>query len=226
MHTRYTIALIATIALLSPITVSAQLLNGDFSTGDFTGWTLFDTANGGIGNPAVVPFDTAGTGTLSNSAMFEVGQINGQIGGGIAQGGGIFQNVTLGSGILNISLNAATQAVSDINADDGTFELILDGNVVDTWASGPNLDNANQIFRSTLSYSGEINAGVHEVEIEMVRGYGTESGDTPYQYIDNVTLEVIPEPSAYAWPGESSRRHEQSPGDTEQIPYFIGLPTK
>jgi len=199
MYIRYTIALIATIALLSPITASAQLHNGDFSTGDFTGWTLFDTANGGIGNPAVVPFDTAGTGTLSNSAQFEVGQISGQIGGGTNPGGGgIFQNVTLGSGILNISLNAATQAGGGINADDGTFELILDGDVVDTWASGPNPGNVNQIFRSTLSYSGEINAGVHEVEIEMVRGYGTESGDTPYQYIDNVALEVIPEPSAYA----------------------------
>ncbi len=44
--------------------VASLITNGDFETGDLSGWTTFTTTNGTIGTPAVVPFNT-------NSARFE-----------------------------------------------------------------------------------------------------------------------------------------------------------
>jgi hypothetical protein len=181
-------------------TAQSQLVNGNFETGDFTGWVLFNTPNGSLGDAQVVQFDTAGTGTPSFSAQFEVG-----LTGGYApqQGGGILQYVTLGSGQLTINLGIAALNVGVVNADGGTFELLLDGTVVDSYAfgeigiAGP-FGSLPQTNYSTLSYSGTVEAGTHEIAIEMDRDWLNRAGDTPYQYLDNVVLEgsAIPEPSA------------------------------
>src|SRR5215469_11867190 len=70
--------------------ISNLISNGNFATGDLTGWTPFVTANGtnGSGLPVVVSFDTTGTGA-SNSAQFNVGEADFPV--GVQQGGGISQ---------------------------------------------------------------------------------------------------------------------------------------
>ena len=54
----------ASLALASP--ANAELIqNGGFVTNDFTGWSLFTTANGTLGHspaPGVVSFDVTGSG--------------------------------------------------------------------------------------------------------------------------------------------------------------------
>ena len=189
--------------LAVPGTTQAQLINGNFETGDFTGWTEFNTVGGstpygqeagGTSAYQVVSFDTAGTGTPSDSAEFEVGEVSGVVGGGgLGQGAGIYQYVPLNAGQLNISLDIAATSPGN-NADAGTFELLLDGVVV---ASNPlGGIGFNQTIRSTLGYSGVITAGPHQIAIDMRRGYGTEGGDTPYEYLDNIVLSgtAVPEP--------------------------------
>ena len=52
---------------LAPAANAAIVTNGDFATGDFTGWTLFTTPNGGLGGsasglPAVTSFNVTGSG--------------------------------------------------------------------------------------------------------------------------------------------------------------------
>jgi len=186
-------------------TTQAQLINGNFDTGDFTGWTEFNTIGGstpygqeagGTSAYQVVLFDTAGTGTPSYSAEFEAGEVSGVVGGGgLGEGAGIYQYVPLVSGQLNIALDIAATSPGN-NADAGTFELLLDGNVV---ASNPlGVIGYNQTIRSTLSYSGMTTAGTHQIAIDMRRGYGTEGSDTPYEYLDNIGLSVtpVPEPNA------------------------------
>src|SRR5206468_3116594 len=81
------------------------------------------------------------------------------------------------------------------NADGGTFELLLDDAVVNSHAFGG--ISVNQTLRSTLSYSGTVAAGSHKIAIDMRRGYGIGDGNTPYQYLDNVTLSgsAVPEPA-------------------------------
>lgn len=173
------------------------MINGDFDTGDFTGWTFFNTPQGGCSLTQVALFDTAGTGVPSYSAEFEVGETSGTIGGGgLGQGAGIFQNVTLGAGQLTISLDIAATSPAN-SGDDGTFQLLLDGNVVDSYDMGGSI--VGQTLRSTLNYSGVVAAGVHEIAIDARTGYGTEYGNTPYQFFDNITLSgtAVPEPSVF-----------------------------
>jgi hypothetical protein len=184
------------VLLLEVGTAQAQLINGNFETGDLTGWTTFNTSHGGTFGPQVGSFDTAGTATPSLSAEFEVGETSGGIGGGgLGQGAGILQDLILGAGQLTIFLNIAAQSPGN-NADGGTFELLLDGNVVASHAFGA--IGFSQIDRSTLNYSGTVTAGTHEIAIDMRRGYGTGQDNTPFQYLDNIQLggTAVPEPSA------------------------------
>lgn len=174
------------------VTGHAQIVNGDFASGDFTGWTLFTTANGSLGPnppPDVVSFDVTGTGT-SSAARFQVGGVALQAGGG---GGGIYQSVTAGAGLLSVSADiAAWDSISDngSNADWGTFELLVDAVVLDSWGSAsPPCCNP---VRHTLSGSRMVTAGPHEIRVRMTRVFlnGEVAGDTPFQYVDNVTSEV------------------------------------
>jgi hypothetical protein len=87
-NVKRTVFLAACVAALAVTLVAsaAPVVNGDFETGDLTGWTTFTTANGTIGTPAVVSFDTTGTGA-SNAAKFNVGRQ--VLGSGAPEGGGI-----------------------------------------------------------------------------------------------------------------------------------------
>lgn len=183
----------ATLIWASAASSRVLLVNGDFQTGDFTGWTFFTTSQGGVGQATVVSFDTANTGTASDSARFEAGQTSGTV-TGARYGGGIFQDVTLGSGQLNVSLDIAAESPG-LNGDGGTFELLLDGSVVASHTFGSMA--AMQPQWSTLSYSGTGAAGVHELRIELLRGSYLQVGETPYQYLDNIRLSgsAVPEPS-------------------------------
>jgi hypothetical protein len=194
----HTYQLLAGAIVLIAFSGTAQLINGNFATGDFTGWSLFNTPNGGTSVAQVVPFDITGTGVPVNCAEFEVGETSGGIGGGgLGQGAGIYQDVTLGSGPLDLSLDIAATSEGN-NADGGTFELLLNGATV---ASDPlGGIGAGQTIRSSLNYSGSVSAGTYQVAIEMLRGYGTEYPNTPYQYLSNIELSgvPVPEPSSVA----------------------------
>ena len=71
------------------------LTNGDFKSGTLSGWTTFVTGNGTIGTPAVVSFDTTGSGA-SNAAQFDVGQVTHNF--PVYEGGGIYQSVSTTAG--------------------------------------------------------------------------------------------------------------------------------
>jgi hypothetical protein len=70
--------------LLSGGAAHANLLsNGSFTTGDFTDWTLADSANGALapadsGLPAVTSFNVTGGGA-QDAATFETGLTSGPI---------------------------------------------------------------------------------------------------------------------------------------------------
>jgi hypothetical protein len=177
------------IALLlgAPAVCPAQLVNGDFATGDFTGWTIFTDPGGDTGATAVVPFDITGTGLAANSAQFQVGATN-LAGTGVGLGGGISQDVTLLAGYYQIQADiAAYNPDTGLNYDAGNFELTVDGNLVATNFLG--FINAKQTLRSNLDATVMLSAGTHEIAIAMRRPW--LSGDppgTPDQYLDYITL--------------------------------------
>ena len=174
----------------------ATLINGDFETGDFTGWTTFTTTNGTIGAAGVVPFDTTGSGS-SLAAEFNVGKVSGG-GAAPAAGGGLFQNIVTTAGTLSVTLDIASQSFTN-NASGGIFDLLLNGVVVDTFDFGAIA--ADAIERASLSGIAAVGAGSQEVRVRMSRIFGTGGVSTPRQYLDNVVATNtagVPEPASLA----------------------------
>jgi hypothetical protein len=187
--TMKTMALLA-IGLL-PGLLAAQdnlIVNGDFETGDMSGWSTFVTANGGlgIGFPSVVSFDVAGDGA-SNAAKFKVGQI--VFTPGVPEGGGIYQSFTFSGGEIAINMDIAVQADS-ANGTAGFFELFVDDVLLDSFDFGDIAAATTE--RASLGYSGELAAGVHELRVQMTRT--ARIGPTPYQYLDNISVETVLDP--------------------------------
>jgi PEP-CTERM motif len=191
MRARILVTALGVVLTLAPL-AQAGLINAGFETGDLSGWTTFTTDNGTLGDargvfPFVVPFDTNGDGTATQSARFRVGEV--RFPRVDLEGGGIYQGVTLGTGALVISAEIASEATLG-NLSGGVFELLFDGLVVDSHDFG--LIDAGSVERARLLASFDVEGGTHEVRLRMTRRF-TEGDTTPMQYIDDVLL-VGPEP--------------------------------
>jgi hypothetical protein len=197
------VTVLASAFLIAPAwSASFAVLNGDFETGDFSDWSVFTTPLGTnvAGFPTVVPFDTNGDSTATNSAAFRVGTTDGSLGGG-----GIYQSVTVdvaGDYTLSASIASDLPIDSD-NSDGGRFDLMMDGNVVDSFNFGFIAGYSTE--RDVLSALLPLTIGSHEIRILIQRSH-TVSSTVPFQYIDGVSLlgsEVepggeVPEPSSAA----------------------------
>jgi hypothetical protein len=183
-------------------TARAGFINGSFATGDLTGWTVFTTANGtngvdpvtGTPLPAVASFDTTGTGA-QNSAHFNVGSnILFQ-----EEGGGIFQDVNVTAGTYQVSGAFASQNDPDgqNNTDAGTFSLLVDGVVVQSFNLG-GFANPHDIIRGNWSASVDLKAGSHEFSFEITRQFFSTGDQTPQEYLTNLSLTggSVPEPAS------------------------------
>jgi hypothetical protein len=175
---------------------AAPVANGDFETGDLTGWSTFLTAGGVISpGPPVASFDTTGSGA-SNAATFAVGRNNF---GSAPEGGGIYQSVNTAAGSFNVSADIAARGGSSANAACGIFEILVDGVVVDSHDFSPiPFDDsqcpADTTVRATLSAPGlPLTAGLHEVRVRITRGFGLSpiTSTRPRQYVDNVSLTQV-----------------------------------
>lgn len=194
-------AAVAALVLSGAVSAKAAVVNGNFETGVLSPWTTYTTANGVIGTPQVVSFDTTGSGT-SLAAQLQVGQTLFE--SGVGAGGGIRQVFTSGAGAFSVSAAIASfrNAAVD-NGSGGAFSLLLDDVVLDTFDFG--FISAGATERSLLSFSGIITAGIHTLSIEARRPFLTNS-TTPFQYVDDVVLSVpaqnsVPEPTSAALVG-------------------------
>jgi hypothetical protein len=187
--------------ILSPAGLFSQnlLLNGNFETGNLSDWTTFLTPDGSLGSglPDVVPFDVAGTGTASNAAQFQAGELTSSIGAG-EQGGGIEQTFNCSSGQYLFSANVAAfiGSFGFANSDAGQFTMLVDGKSVAQITFGE--ITAGQTDRGSLEATMSLSAGSHEISIETTRPALNDAdyyGATPLQYLDNIQVVPVPEPN-------------------------------
>src|SRR5262249_46085966 len=182
---------------LAPAANADIVTNGNFATGDFTGWTQFTTSNGilgpsGSGLPAVTSFDVPGSGA-QNAAHFKVGQASPFSG---QQGGGITQTVTLPGGSVSFSADIAAMGNSLAgNAEGGVFNVLLDGVTEDTVDIG-HID-AGAVIRDTLSFTQTETAGAHTLEMLITRPFIVTPA-APEQFITNIAMAAVPGPIAGA----------------------------
>jgi hypothetical protein len=189
------------LSLASP--AHADFINGNFQTGDLTGWTVFTTPHGTNGTldfeplPNVVSFNTTGSGA-SLAAQFNVGQANGN--GTGQQGGGIFQDVNLTAGTHTLTgvFASTNDQGAGLNVDAGTFSVLVDG-VTEQSDSLGGFSSVPQTLRGSFDVTFTTTAGVHAIDFQITRGYETENGATPLEYLDNLSVTgtaSVPEPAS------------------------------
>ena len=192
MKNKLHLLLLGALASAAVHPLNATLVNGTFDT-DLSGWTLFSTPTGVPGSD-LAPFPTV-IGVNSLAAKFQVGLQSGEVGTANYQGGGIHQDVVLAAGLVNLSLDWAAIDQTGGNKEGGRFELLLDGIVLDSFTVGL-IPGGSTIVRGSLSGDALVEAGLHNVRIQVSRNYAPQFGLN--QYIDNVVLTEsvsgVPEP--------------------------------
>lgn len=192
--------------ILTSYAYAMPLTNGDFEIGDLTGWSVVTTTNGTVGGPVfpdVVPFPTSATGSPTPAARFRVGQKT--FDPTSSAGGKIQQTTWIDAHGIRISADIAVEYTSPIhqrNLDAGSFDLLLDDSVVDTYAFGP--ISSGSVLRSRLFAYSSVVPGFHTIGIQITRSFLSTAGiPTPFQYIDNVSLAVTstPEPATIVFLG-------------------------
>jgi len=186
-------ALCATAGLaLGPNAVTAQelLANGNFGTGDLTGWTFTPTASAESTIAGSVT-------TFMGSNAFRVNA--GSSSSGVEGGGTLTQTIALVSG-QSYQVSAGKLAIASVNgspnADGGTITLSLGGTVLHTFDVGQLA--ANEV--KTDSYSAPFVAGATgpvQFELLFTRPF-PNFAVTPavYHYADDLSVSLlVPEPA-------------------------------
>jgi PEP-CTERM motif len=187
---------LATFALSAASAHADVITNGNFQTGTLAGWTVFTTASGnnGAGLPAVVSFNTTGTGATL-AAQFNVGE---NVFDSTAQGGGLTQTFTAAAtGSYLFMEDFASFQATAVNIDGGTFSLLVDGITVASDSLGA--FNGTPQLQGSLSALFNLTAGQHTLSTEITRDF-LNSSITPVEYIDDIsvtpsTVAQTPEPS-------------------------------
>jgi len=184
------------------------IANGRFLTGDFGGWTMFATQNGRLslvsGLPGVTIEDLDHDGSLfdpdGNWSFVSRFQVQRTSSASIREGGGIYQSFATAGGMATI--NADIYAVMPFNftkPDPGVFSLFVDGALIDEFDFELQRGDINpqQVFAASLGGELSLNAGNHELRI-LMRSSALNDGSAPLQYLDNISVTIVPEPSTLA----------------------------
>ncbi|MCB1335334.1 MAG: VPLPA-CTERM sorting domain-containing protein [Roseivivax sp.] len=177
------LAALAASAFLSGTADAAVLTNGDFETGDFTGWT---TGMSGIHGQnlvtAVQSFDVTGAGA-SLAAVVQPGtDVVGQYAGAF-----LTQTFTaVADGLYDFSVDIASyDNVGAGNMDGGLVNLVIADMIVSSV-------NFADIFlgvaeRATLSASRTLAAGSYDFTIQVLRQFNADV-TTPLIFADNASV--------------------------------------
>ena len=161
---------------------AATLTNGNFETGDLSGWTVTPTPGGETVVQDVTSFDVTGGGS-SLAARFNVGRTSGSSGGiSLSQ---TFNVMTAGLHMFSVDVAADNVPNGGGNADGGTFALIVNGTLLDSFASGSMV--TDEVKRASLSGALDLALGSYTFEIIITRDFTTDARN-PEQRVDNAAI--------------------------------------
>ncbi len=175
-----------------------QFVNGGFESGNFTGWTLANTAGGtGVATAIVEPFDIDGPGPLGASlaARFSVGRLDATQTGN--QGVMITQLLFMNGGqTYELGFDwAAIRTIATNNSQGGIFDLVVNGVSIANAAAGGTSSSAPHFGTLTGMFTPG-SSGMYAVGAMITRPFTVPSPETLFQYVDN--FRVIPAPGAAA----------------------------
>jgi hypothetical protein len=165
--------------------------NGGFEQGAFPPWTVTPTSNGTSVSTFVTMVDIDGPGPapVSEAASFCVGRNTPN-----PSPGGITLAQTVG-GLGGIDVRvlfdwSVRSLVNVYNASGGTFELVVDGQVIGQ-ATAP-VTVAGQTAYGSVSGTFHSPVGQHTIAVRITRS--VPAGEEVFQYVDNIRVE----PACYA----------------------------
>ena len=179
----------------------AQFINGNFETGDFSGWTIGLTSGGANAWQQVVDFDIDGPGPLgtSKAGQFSAGRASGVTTG--EHGVTLTQMLDLASGVqYTFEFDwAATRTVTGSNAQGGIFALMVNGVEINRSAAGSTSSTVPHFGHHSGAFT-PTSSGAHEVGVWILRPFTipTPTAPTLFQSVDNFEMSPIPEPASLA----------------------------
>lgn len=178
---------------------NAAFVNGDFETGDLSGWTVTLTENGATAAQGAVQVDIDGPGALGTNfaANFSVGRAVSTI----TNVAGILltQDMVLTAGVqYTFDFDwAAYRSSGGANTQGGVFDMMVNGVSIASQAAGSTSAAAPKYGHVTAQFT-PTTTGTHTVGAKIGRPFTIPSPTAPnlFQAVDNFTMSPVPEPSA------------------------------
>jgi hypothetical protein len=177
----------------------AQFVNGDFETGDFTGWTVGLTSGGATAQQIVTSFDIDGPGPFTNSlaAQFSAGRATGVTTG--EHGVTLTQTLSLLGGVTyTFDFDwAATRTITTSNTQGGIFALMVDTTEITRQAAGATSSTTPHYGHITGGFT-PLTSGNYSIGVWILRPFTVPAPTTLFQTVDNfvLTSTPVPEPSS------------------------------
>lgn len=185
------------VVLAATTVASASLdiaVNGGFETGDFTGWTQFDT---GPGSQTIVsPGSLSGNAAnLNNTSPGTANLIkNANIGIGIVTPNSPITIEFDAIGNFGPGGVAFAELFSELSGGGTSASVILGGAPLNGAASFGNYANGTwQSFSFNAVTGPDVSGGV---TVQFNAATGAFSGSTSQLYVDNLRVTVVPEPAS------------------------------
>jgi hypothetical protein len=171
--------------------------NGNFETGDLTGWTSAFTTNGASTLQTVSQFDIDGGGPLPTNfaGQFQVGHVSGTTG---SAGITLTQNMNLVAGQtyqFHFDWASRCNLTSGSNADGGQYDFIVNNVSLIHQAVG-SIPALTTIYGVSNSSFTAPTTATYSVGAMLQRAFNA-SGSVD-QFVDNFTVTPVPEPATIA----------------------------
>lgn len=175
------------------------LMSTDFESGTLSGWTVFSTSNGSLGErgfPAVALCDQGNSVSPSYCLQIQVGQLHFAPAHDVQQGGGIGLTTTTESGFIQLSARVGVTYHSPDykrNLSGGLFEWVVDDHVIADLDVGP-MEDGGTVQHQFIG-KAPVAAGRHAIQLRVTRPFQSGAGKpAPVQFVDDVMVELLPQP--------------------------------